>query len=250
MRHAGQRPERARLHGRRGIRGGRRTDAAQERRLGRALGSEKPHTASAGAPASRSRSAAPARAQCLITEPGGGQLVRTTDSGNHGSSVSPSTEKIFAAAFASADAGGGGRRERRDGRLEQHGLDVGARRRKDLGPRVREPARDEFPARRGGGKQWDPRSNRRWRRQLVHGWRDHAGGHSRCLLPKSEHGLRTRHSGRRVQDRERRLELVEPRHRSVGEPARPCSPSTPTGSCSSGPRGFGSRPTAATPSRP
>jgi len=41
-------------------------------------------------------------ATCLITETGGGQLVRTTDSGNHGSSVSPSTEKIFAAGFASA----------------------------------------------------------------------------------------------------------------------------------------------------
>jgi len=37
-----------------------------------------------------------------MTESGGGQLVRTTDSGNNGSLVSPSTEKIFAAAFASA----------------------------------------------------------------------------------------------------------------------------------------------------
>jgi photosystem II stability/assembly factor-like uncharacterized protein len=40
--------------------------------------------------------------KCLITERDGGQLVRTTDSGNHGSEVSPSTQKIFGAAFVSA----------------------------------------------------------------------------------------------------------------------------------------------------
>ena len=40
-------------------------------------------------------------AQCLITELGGGQLVRTSDSGNTGSAVSPSTQKIFGAAFVS-----------------------------------------------------------------------------------------------------------------------------------------------------
>jgi photosystem II stability/assembly factor-like uncharacterized protein len=39
---------------------------------------------------------------CLMTESGGGQLVRTTDSGDHGTAVSPSTEKIFAAGFASS----------------------------------------------------------------------------------------------------------------------------------------------------
>jgi photosystem II stability/assembly factor-like uncharacterized protein len=39
---------------------------------------------------------------CLITEASGGQLVRTTDSGDNGTSVTPSTEQIFAVAFASA----------------------------------------------------------------------------------------------------------------------------------------------------
>jgi photosystem II stability/assembly factor-like uncharacterized protein len=58
-------------------------------------------TGVSGAPALASIGCAGA-STCLITEPGGGQLVRTTDSGNHGSLVSPSTEKIFAAAFASA----------------------------------------------------------------------------------------------------------------------------------------------------
>jgi photosystem II stability/assembly factor-like uncharacterized protein len=42
-----------------------------------------------------------APAKCLITESGGGQLIRTIDSGAHGSAVSPSTQKIFAAGFAS-----------------------------------------------------------------------------------------------------------------------------------------------------
>jgi photosystem II stability/assembly factor-like uncharacterized protein len=41
-------------------------------------------------------------ATCLITEDGGGQLVRTADGGDHGKSVTPSTEKIFAAGFATA----------------------------------------------------------------------------------------------------------------------------------------------------
>jgi photosystem II stability/assembly factor-like uncharacterized protein len=39
---------------------------------------------------------------CLITEQSGGQLVRTTDSGDTGTSVTPSTEQIFAVAFSSA----------------------------------------------------------------------------------------------------------------------------------------------------
>jgi photosystem II stability/assembly factor-like uncharacterized protein len=39
---------------------------------------------------------------CLMTEADGGQLVRTTDGGDHGKLVTPSTEKIFAAGFASA----------------------------------------------------------------------------------------------------------------------------------------------------
>ena len=39
---------------------------------------------------------------CLMTESGGGQLIRTTDSGDHGAAVSPSTQKIFAAGFASS----------------------------------------------------------------------------------------------------------------------------------------------------
>jgi photosystem II stability/assembly factor-like uncharacterized protein len=41
-------------------------------------------------------------ATCLMTESGGGQLVRTADGGDHGKSVTPSTQKIFAAGFASA----------------------------------------------------------------------------------------------------------------------------------------------------
>jgi photosystem II stability/assembly factor-like uncharacterized protein len=41
-------------------------------------------------------------ATCLITEEGGGQLIRTVDGGDHGSSVTPSTQAIFAADFASA----------------------------------------------------------------------------------------------------------------------------------------------------
>lgn len=40
---------------------------------------------------------------CLITESGGGQLVRTVDGGDHGSSVTPATQPIFAADFASAN---------------------------------------------------------------------------------------------------------------------------------------------------
>ena len=39
---------------------------------------------------------------CLMTESGGGQLIRTVDSGDHGAAVSPSTKKIFAAGFASS----------------------------------------------------------------------------------------------------------------------------------------------------
>jgi photosystem II stability/assembly factor-like uncharacterized protein len=39
---------------------------------------------------------------CLITEEGGGQLIRTVDGGDNGSSVTPATQPIFAAAFASA----------------------------------------------------------------------------------------------------------------------------------------------------
>jgi photosystem II stability/assembly factor-like uncharacterized protein len=39
---------------------------------------------------------------CLITESSGGRLVRTTDGGATGSSITPSTQRIFAAAFASA----------------------------------------------------------------------------------------------------------------------------------------------------
>ena len=54
----------------------------------------------AGAPSLESIGCATG-AKCLITEEGGGQLVRTSDSGIHGSSVSPSTEKIFGAAFVS-----------------------------------------------------------------------------------------------------------------------------------------------------
>ena len=107
-------------------------------------------TGVSGAPALASIGCAGA-STCLITEPGGGQLVRTTDSGNHGSLVSPSTAEDLRRRLRVGDARGGGRRERRDRSFEQHGLDVGARGGKDLGPRVREPARDEFPARRGGG---------------------------------------------------------------------------------------------------
>lgn len=58
-------------------------------------------TGVAGAPTLDSIGCASA-AQCLITELGGGQLVRTSDSGNTGSAVSPSTQKIFGAAFVSA----------------------------------------------------------------------------------------------------------------------------------------------------
>lgn len=54
----------------------------------------------AGAPSLESIGCASAT-QCLITEVGGAQLVRTGDGGNTGSAVSPSTEKIFGAAFVS-----------------------------------------------------------------------------------------------------------------------------------------------------
>jgi len=39
---------------------------------------------------------------CLITEASGGQLFRTTDGGKNGTSVTPSTDPIFAVAFSSA----------------------------------------------------------------------------------------------------------------------------------------------------
>jgi photosystem II stability/assembly factor-like uncharacterized protein len=61
----------------------------------------KPLTGAPGNPSLTSIGCADATT-CLITEATGGQLVRTTDSGDTGTSVTPSTEKIFAVAFASA----------------------------------------------------------------------------------------------------------------------------------------------------
>ena len=184
---------------------------------------------------SLARSAAWTRFTCLATTPSGQSLMRTTDGGVTFTSVSPSSTKLLAAAFAVGPA------RRRGGRGRRHrGV---RRRRRDLGAGRGAPARRPSPASGRCPRHWCSRLGRTGRSRarptavaLVRARRLHLRGRDRRLLRRRLRRLRGRRRRHRAAHRQRRYLVADPEHRLLRDAAGGAGARTPNGAPDRRPR--------------
>ena len=163
---------------------------------------------------------------CLIAEDSGGRLVRTTDAGATGIAVSPSSQKITAAAFSSAAravavgaegatvvSGDGGQTWSPVGRSNRrHGL--------------RATARHVGSARQLRGRERGPRAHPRRGRDLDHG---RGADHRRrpgCVVSEPGRRLRDRLGAGAFKTVNGGGQLADPRPRGLDRSGRGGRPST------------------------
>ena len=152
---------------------------------------------------------------CLIAEDSGGRLVRTTDAGATGIAVSPSSQKITAAAFSSAAravAVGAEGATVVSGDGGQTWSPVGARIAGTAFGRLRATS---AALANSGRRERSARAHPRRGRDLDHG---RGADHRRrpgCVVSEPGRRLRNRLGRRSVQDGQRRGQLADPRPRGL-----------------------------------